>query len=392
MLKRQLFTDLLKYLSVFPVVGLIGPRYAGKTVLVKNALKWFSKQSVYLNMEFGPDHTRLSNADVYFESFSDHCIVVDEIQNRSELIKEVRKSVDAHDTDGMFLIASSVISDKLRKHSQLLSGRIGYLTLYPLDRLEVLDKSDVDTHWLRGGFPDSFLASSDNESFVYRDNLIQTLCERDLQQLGLRADPLSLRTFLRMIATNQGQVWNASIYARSMGLSSPTVKKYLENLEKVFLVSLLKPFMPDSKKRLVKAPKVYLADSGLLHSLMEIESINELKNHILIGSSWEGYVVAQIQSILSRRVQIFHYSTHQGAQIDLLIAKSMKPLISIEIQTNNNPILSKGFKIAIKDVNTEMNFIVTPGSANYRLSHNIEVIDLDTLLLKLKEMFITAKG
>jgi predicted AAA+ superfamily ATPase len=387
MIERYLFSILLKYLSIFPVVALVGPRKSGKTTLAKYIARWLGKSTVYMDLEFGSDWQKLDNSEGYLNEHINDCVILDEIHRKQDLFQVIDKITEEHEGPGKFLIITSSGSDQIIESAELLSGKIGYFSLAPLNRLELMTESELDLLWLRGGFPDAFLANDDKESFIWRDNLIQTFCERDLQQMGIGADPYSIRTFLTMLASDQGGIWNASTFARSMGMTSPTMKRYLRFAESAFLVTVLEPYLLDSGKRLIKASKVYMSDSGILHTLLQIESEEELRNHIIMGSSWEGFVIAQIQSITTRKAELYFYQTHQGAKVDLLIVKYGKPLVSLEIQTTDEPKISKGFGIAINDLDTKINYIVTPSSANYEYSHNIEVINLDGLLKELSDKF-----
>lgn len=390
MIERYLFSVLLKYLSIFPVVALVGPRRTGKTTLAKHIAKWMGKSTVYLDIEFGSDWQKLDHPDTYLQEHINECVILDEIHRKPELFNSIHNITEEHEGPGKFLVITSSGSDLIRESAELLSGKIGYFSLTPLSRLEVMTESDVDTLWLVGGFPDAFLAIDSKESFIWRDNLIQTYCERDLQQMGIGANPHTIKTFLGMLASDQGGIWNASVYARSMGMTSPTIKRYLQFAENAFLVTVLTPFLLDSGKRLVRAPKVYIADSGILHTLLQIETEEELRTHIIMGSSWEGFVIAQIQSVISRKAELNFYQTHQGAKVDLLIVKGGRPFISLEIRTTDDPKVSKGFGIAINDLKTEINYIVTPSSANYQYNHNVQVINLDGMLKVLYDEFIGA--
>jgi predicted AAA+ superfamily ATPase len=387
MIERYLFDQLLRYLSVFPVVLLIGPRRVGKTVLARNAIKWFGRQSIYLDLEFGPEFIRLQNTKTLFDEHASHCIVLDEVQRKQDIFESIRDSTEDHGGTGKFLLITSSPSSSLQKKLEVLTGKIGYIIIHPLDRLEVFDDPNLDTHWIKGGFPEAYYAIDNRQSFIWRDNLIRTYCERDLPLMGLIVKPDVIRKFLNMLASDQGGIWNASNFARSMGLTSPTVTRYLRFLEDAFLITVLNPFKIDSGKRLVSAPKIYIADSGILHTLLHIETEEELRNHIIFGKSWEGYVVAQIQSVIVRKAKMFFYKTHQGAQVDLLIVQNDKPIFSMEIQTSDDPKNNKGFRNAIKDLKTESNYIVTPASANYQLTSNIHVINLDDLLMMLRDRF-----
>lgn len=266
----------------------------------------------------------------------------------------------------------------VRDSSESLAGRIAYQELFPLSLAEV---TSIDTmkHWVRGGFPDAFLAPSNQLSLAWRRNFIKTYVERDLPLLGLDNTAVSIERFWRMLASFHGNLWNAQSMSRSLGISAPTVNRYLEFMEQAFLVRRLLPFSVNLKKRLVKSPKVYVRDSGLLHVLNGLTNQDELLSSHTVGASWEGYVVEQTLALWQQHQgEAYFYRTQQGTEADLVLAKGNRALVAIEIKYTISPKLSKGFVIATEDLRTPHNIIVTPGNAQFPVTENIEVCGIET--------------
>jgi predicted AAA+ superfamily ATPase len=243
----------------------------------------------------------------------------------------------------------------------------------------VLDKVEMTSHWFKGGFPDSLL-TNDKISRIWQKNFISTYIERDLPMLGFSSNPDLTRRLWTMLAHMHGSVLNTENLSKSLGVSAPTIKKYISFLEGAFLITILKPFHSNIKKRLVKSPKIYIRDSGILHSLLNIQSYNDLLGHIIIGASWEGYVVEQIIQTVKEEYECYFYRTHQGAECDLVLAKSGVPVISMKIKFSSAPNLTKGFANSISDLKTKQNYIITPSSDNFKLRKDVEVICLEDFL------------
>ncbi len=378
MIVRKYFLDqLFALLGQFPVVGIIGARQVGKTTLAQNLM--YDKHSIYLDLESDIDQTKLANPGYFLRNYQEQLIILDEIQTMPHLFPLLRALVDEHRIPARFLILGSASPSLIRGTSESLAGRIAYRQLMPLTLPELTDEMRYG-HWLRGGFPLSFTSIDDNQSFQWRKQFLRTYIERDLPLLGLDTDVRTLNAFVRMLAAQVGQLWNASSFARSLGVTHPVIKKYMDYLEHAFLIHVLEPYYSNIKKRLVKSPKIYFQDTGMLHALANIVTLDELRNNILVGQSWENYVIAQIMHVLGDEYQYHFYRTHEGTEADLVLVSGNKPLIAIEIKYTNAPRISKGFTIAIDDLKTEKNYVITPGSDTYGISPGITVTSLATFL------------
>jgi len=379
MIKRKLEDKISASLKQFPVVGIIGSRQTGKTTIAKLIRKQYPN-SVYLDLELPSDQNRLREPELYFNRYRDALVIIDEIQRTPSLFPLIRALVDQNRAPGRFLILGSASPDMIRKSSESLAGRVTYHELPPFQLDEVGNRKDQATAlWLRGGYPDSFLARDMESSLNWREAFIRTYLERDVPQLGIRVPAGQLRNFWTMIAHHHAQLWNASQIANSLGVSAPTVRHYLSILEDTFLVRQLQPFHANLKKRLVKAPKVFIRDSGLLHSLLGIGSMDDLQGRPLVGHSWEGFVIEQIVAQLPPRWEAFFFRTAAGAEIDLILAHSGKNPIAVEIKFSATPEVSKGFRSACQDLQCSKEYVVYPGSETYPLSKTTTALPLQQI-------------
>ncbi|GAB2474482.1 ATP-binding protein [Algoriphagus taiwanensis] len=377
---RSIFPLLQEYLSIFPAVGLLGPRQVGKTTLVKN-LK-LEKESLYLDLEKASDRAKLVDAELFLKAHSDKTVILDEIQLMPELFAELRSLIDEQREPGRFILLGSASPDLIRKSADSLAGRIGYLELTPFYLGEIGD-DELEKLWIRGGFPLSFLAKSERESQLWRQNFIKTYLERDLAQIGLSTDPRLVERFGMMLANAQGGIWNAESFAKALGITRPTVNRYLEFLEGSFMVRVLAPFHQNIKKRLVKSPKVFIRDTGMLHALTGVTSMDSLINQLLIGPSWEGFVIEQIIATLREEYEYYFYRTHQGAECDLLLVKNGVVKTAIEIKNTLSPKLSKGMQISMEDTGAESGVIICRISDSYPLSEKVQAVGLREFLKQL---------
>ena len=386
MVKRIIEEDLFELLKLFPAVGIIGPRQSGKTTLAKLIMKQGTGRFVYLDLESPTDRNKLNEPEFFFEDNKTNCVVLDEIQRMPELFPILRSVIDQHRIQGRFIILGSANPAILKDSSESLAGRIAYKELHPFNITEI-GFENLKNHWLKGGFPEAFRQKEIIQTKLWLENFITTYIERDLPVIGLDASQTILRNFWTMLAHNHGNVFNASNFARSLGISSPTITRYLNFLEEAFLVNSLKPFYYNIKKRMVKAPKVYIRDSGVLHYLSNILDSNILPVHILVGASWEGYVIEQLRQLIGRNLGMYYYRTHQGTECDIVFVNGIKPISAIEIKYTSTPSITKGFTVAIKDLATKKNFIITPDCEEYKLKENVKVCNLKTFLtLHLKEL------
>jgi predicted AAA+ superfamily ATPase len=379
MIDRLIFSTIREYLDIFPVVALVGPRQSGKTTLAKMISN--EKDSLYLDLEQSEDLLKLSAPKLFFSEFREKLIILDEIQRTPDLFATLRGYVDSDPDTGGFLVLGSASPDLLRQSSETLAGRIGYIETTPFNIREI---DNPNKHWLRGGFPRSYLASSDKTAFIWLRSFIQTFLQRDIPNLGIHIPSLQLEQFWEMLAHSHAQCWNASKIATNFGFSASTVKRYLSLFESCYMIRQLYPYAANVKKRLVKTPKVYLRDSGLLHSILRISSLDKLMGNPIVGASYEGWIIEQICSQLSNSdVKPYFYRTHAGAEIDLLL-DSPNGLIAIEIKRSLTPKPSKGFFSAMKDLRCEQAYVVYPGSDIYKLDKQTSVVTLRHLLALLE--------
>ena len=379
MVKRNLQDKVIASLKQFPVVGIIGSRQTGKTTLAK-LLQKQNTNSVYLDLELPSDQNKLREPELYLNRHSDSLVIIDEIQRMPSLFPLIRALVDQNRTPGRFLILGSASPDMIKKSSESLAGRVAYHELPPFQLDEVGNRKDQATAlWLRGGYPDSFLARDMESSLNWREAFIRTFLERDVPQLGIRVPAGQLRNFWTMIAHHHAQLWNASQIANSLGVSAPTIRHYLSILEDTFLVRQLRPFHANLKKRLVKAPKIFIRDSGLLHSLLGIGSMDDLQGRPLVGHSWEGFVIEQIIAQSPPRWEAYFFRTAAGAEIDLILARSGRKPIAVEIKYSTVPEASKGFRSACVDLQCGKEYIVYPGQEAYPLSKTITALPLQQM-------------
>ena len=381
-LQRNIEADLQKYLKIFPVVALLGPRQCGKSTLVKQYILQH-ENAVYLDLQNLEDLNKIKDPRLYFKANSDKIICLDEIQLVPDLFSILRSEVDNNRKNGRFILLGSASRDLVQKSSESLAGRIGYLALTPFLLSEVPDIA-LKTVWNRGGFPDSLLAEMDEFSSIWRENFIKTYIERDLPQLGFQIPSLQLRRFLTMCAHNQGQTLNLSKMGSSLDLSHPTIRKYVDIFEQTFIIRSLPPFEINVKKRLVKSPKIYVRDTGLLHQLLGIKNEEALFGHPVFGASWEGLVIEQLLSVLNCPAYFFRTAT--GDEMDIVLQINDK-LIAIECKASTSPQLSKGSFRAISLLNPMVTFIVAPiESELYEMHENIFVGNINAVLQKLLEI------
>ncbi|HCS21163.1 MAG TPA: ATPase [Bacteroidetes bacterium] len=377
MIERRLTPILLDRLENFPAVALLGPRQVGKTTLSHSVAEKFN--SIYLDMELPGDHEKLSNAESYLSSHEDKLVIIDEVQRVPELFQLLRGLIDQGKLRGRnsarFLLLGSTSIDLLQQSGETLAGRIAYLELTPLDLLEV-DYRDINLLWERGGFPMSFLAKNTAQSIIWRENFIQTYLERDIPMLGPRVPAETLRRFWTMLAHTQGGLLNASQLARGLLVDSKTISRYLDLMVDLLLVRRLMPFHGNTGKRLVKSPKVYIRDSGLVHTLLKLDSLENLLGHPIVGMSWEGFVVESLIRMAPERSTSYFYRTAAGAEIDLLLELPGAQRWAIEIKRGQVAKPGKGFNHALEDLKPDKAFVVYQGKERYPIAENIEAINL----------------
>ena len=381
MIPRLLHQTIQRSLLNFPIVGVVGARQTGKTTLAKAIGHEQPEAVVYLDLEVPSDLAKLADAELYLRSHAGSLVIFDEVQRQPELFPLLRALADVDSRNGKFLVLGSASPALSRQASESLAGRIAYHELSPLLLEEVSpSEENVRKLWLRGGFPRSYLAPGESESLQWRNNLVQTYLERDIPQFGVSVPATALRRFWQMLAHWQGQLWNASTIANSLAVTSPTVKRYMDVLEDTFMVRQLPPYFSNKKKRLVKTPKVYLRDSGLLHALLRIQSFDDLAAHPAVGASWEGWVVEQILGIVPETWGRSFYRTSAGAEIDLLLEPGgRRPLIALEIKYSLVPRPSRGFWAALADLQPARGFVVYPGNEYYPIKSDVFALPITEL-------------
>jgi predicted AAA+ superfamily ATPase len=334
------------------------------------------KRAIYIDLELPSDFNKLRDPELYLTQHAEECVVVDEIQKSPDLFPLMRALVDQKREPGRFIVLGSASPDLLQQSSESLAGRISYVELLPFSLDEMPPHFSMIDHWFTGGFPSAFLARSAQEKALWIDEFIRTYTERDLPQLGMPAGSLLIRRLWTMLAHINGQLLNLSDISKSLGISVPAVKSYIDFMEQAFLVFRIYPFRQNIKKRLVKTPKAYLTDTGVYHRLLNIRNYEELLGHVYLGRSWENYVITQIRSLIAHPDETYFYRTHDGSECDLVIVKGGIPLAGIEIKYTSTPKMERGLTTAFADIDTRHNFIITPGSEDYLLRANVRACSL----------------
>lgn len=384
MITRTLQADISKLLKAFPAVCILGPRQVGKTTLAKTIAAAFKKPTLYLDLENPIDLRRLTDSYTFLTDNSSRCIIIDEVQVMPELFSILRSVIDNNRRNGQFILLGSASPQLVKGVSESLAGRIAYRELTPVNILELPDKIDKNRHWLRGGFPSSLLNKSEAGATAWLNGFIRSYVERDLSILFHVEFTASITArLLSMLSHIHGQVWNAEMVARSMGITAPTITRYVDYLQAAYLVHRLQPFHVNTRKRLVKAPKMYIRDSGLLHNISNITSLNKLRGHPLAGNSWEGYVVEQVLQALPAGMQLYYYRTQAGAECDMVLARGVHAVASIEIKLNNAPVITKGYYQSIEDLKTKRNFVIVPDTESYKTANGIIICNLKDFMQNL---------
>ncbi len=371
MIKRpDLIRQIQKAIRRSRVVVLIGPRQCGKTTLAREFLSPGEKN--YYDLEDTDDLVRLEDAKSELAGLRG-LVVIDEIQRKPELFPLLRVLSDRKPLPAKFLILGSASPALLKQSSESLAGRIETIQMSGFSLREVTSRK-LQSHWFRGGFPHSFLARSNGGSFAWRKQFVQTFLERDVPQMGVNIPAPMFRRFWTMLSHTHGQLWNAADPAASLGVSQPTVRKYLDYLEHLLMVRQLQPWHENLSKRQVKAPKIYVRDSGLLHLLLGIQNEKDFQNHPKRGASWEGYVIEELFKQFQPDDAYF-WATHNQAELDLLFLKNGRKM-GFEIKLSDRPSLTPSMRIAIRDLKLEKLFVVYPGKENYRLDDRIQVLSI----------------
>ena len=390
MLTRKAQENVLDHLTHFNSVALIGPRQVGKTTLAHQVVAaWNSGEAIYLDLE-NPAERRLLHDSVDFLSrHQDKLIVLDEIHRTPEIFAVLRGQIDERrrlgQHGGKFLILGSASMDLLRQSSESLAGRISHVELTPLMLQELLDiggtseqqqSEQLNRLWLNGGFPLSYLSSVTDVSMQWRFNFIRAYLERDLHQFGIQVETEKFERFWSMIAYDQGELFNAQRFARSLGVSGHTVSRYLNILKRLLLVRVLQPWHSNIGKRLTKAPRPFIRDTGILHTLLNLRTIDEVLSHSVVGKSWEGFVIENILNAAPYNTKPYFYRTIAGAEIDLVLEFAPGKCWAIEIKLSSAPTVSRGFYTAADDINAERRILVHKGKHCFSMRNGIEAMPL----------------
>jgi predicted AAA+ superfamily ATPase len=380
---RDIERAITKYMDIFPAVAILGPRQAGKSTVIKQLASTFPS-FLYLDLQSREDLNKITEPYLFFEANKNATICLDEIQMVPDLFSILRTVIDKDRVNGKFILLGSASRDLIQHTSETLAGRIGLLNLTPFTFQEIQSAQDftLNKFWLRGGFPESYLAQTDEHSKIWRENYLRTYVERDIPQLGFQIPAVQLLRFLQMCSHNHGQLLNASKLGSSIGWTHPTVRKYVDILEQTFILRALLPYEANVKKRLVKSPKLYVRDSGLLHRLLQLDDYNAMAGHPVFGASWEGFVIENIISSLSDW-QPYFYRTSGGDEVDLILEKGQSKIV-VECKASSAPQLTKGFWNAVEVLRPDQVFVIAPIEGNYPLHKNVTVCSLSHFLQNVK--------
>ena len=371
--RPQFEAEVRESLGYNPVTAILGPRQCGKTTLARSISETI--KSTLFDLEDPADFELLKSNPKQIFNGLEGLVIIDEIQRLPELFPLLRVLADEADSKRKYLILGSASPDLIRNSSESLAGRIGFVNLTGF-RLNEVGTENLRNLWLRGGFPRSYLAQNDDQSYKWRNDFIQTFLERDISMYGFNIPPVTLRRFWQMLAHYHGQVWNGAEFARAMGVSEPTVKRYLDILTGTYMIRQLQPWYENLKKRQVKAPKVYIRDSGILHTLLTLED-DKILTHVKVGASWEGFVTEQLIQVLNTR-DCYFWRTHTGAELDLMVVKNGKKL-GFEIKYSDVPKITRSMNSVIEDLNLDKLYLLYQGKRKLQLQEKIYALPADEI-------------
>jgi predicted AAA+ superfamily ATPase len=380
MLARKLSHQLFEFLDHFPAIGIVGPRQVGKTTFVKTNIPKIKKESLYLDLESPADFNKLADPELFLRNYEKHTVIIDEIQRMPELFPVLRSLIDRNRIPGRFIILGSASPDLIRDSSESLAGRIVYMELNPFDMAELKDIKPIVSLWLRGGFPNAVLEEKADMASYWMQSFITTYIERDLPLLGFGAPVKTTERLWTMLAHVNGNLLNYTQIAGSLGISANSVKSYIQFFEKSFLIRTIPPFSPNTRKRLVKSPKLYFMDTGILHHMLRLFNYHELLGHPACGNSWEAFVIQQIINNLPIAFDANFYRTQDGSELDFILSKGGRIVAGIEIKHTNTPKLTRGNTLAMDTLNSKTNYVITPSSDDYPIRDNVQVCSIESFV------------
>ena len=395
MISRSLQNRIVKALATVPVIAILGPRQVGKTTLAREIENRFlEKESFYLDLERNSSLVKLDEPEDYLAGFNNRLLIIDEVQRKTDLFTTLRSLIDERirngERGGHFILLVSASRDLIQHSTETLAGRIQYLELCPFSIPEIYQSNprqfDTNSLWLRGGFPASFLAQDNDESWDWRTNFIASYVERDIPIMGPRVSSVRMRRIWSMLAHLNGQQVNLSNLGKSLEVDHKTIRSYIDLLSDFYMVRYLPPWSGNTKKRLVKSPKVYLRDSGVLHRLLNIPDFETLLGHPGVGASWEGFVVENIITNLPDTWQFSYYRSSAGAEIDLVMEGPGNSIVAIEIKRSSSPRVSKEFHSACEDMKATRKLVIYSGTDRFSMRNNTEAIGLTRFLSEIAQL------
>ena len=380
MIDRLIQPQVEEALSYFPVVGIVGPRQVGKTTLAKALEKTLPMPTLFLDLERDTDRQKLAQPETFLQQYTDRCVIIDEIQNIPTLLPLLRWLVDQNRRPARFILTGSASPDIIRGSTETLAGRIAYFELMPFSLPEIAAVKTQQEHWFRGGFPDALLAPSPTLSEMWLGNFIETFLHRDIRRIGYDITVPSMERLLKVMASASGTLLNVDALSNSLGIGSNTVKKYLDILEGSFLLRRLQPFYANTTKRLVRSPKIYIRDTGLMHRLIGIRDFEQLQGSHWLGHSWETYVIEEIVRVGGKKFDYSFYRTQSGAEVDLILRGASGNLTLLEIKYNTQAAPSKGFYTAAQDLQPTAQYVIVPDGDVWERSNAVKVCGLSWFL------------
>jgi uncharacterized protein len=384
MIQRTLQASIEKALKVFPAIVILGPRQVGKTTLIKLIAKNSSKKTIYVDAEKNSDFEKLQHTpEEFLQSYVNDCVLIDEVQRIPTLFPLLRAMIDEKRKPSRYIITGSASPELLKGASESLAGRVVYFYLHPIGLHEIPPTISMHKHWFRGGFPEVLTMRSNSLVDAWLDSFVTTYIEKDLPFLfDIKFSATTMRKLWSMLAYLQGSILNAEKLGGSLDITGTTVKRYLDYLEAAFIITRLQPYFVNIGKRLVKAPKIYINDTGILHFLLRLQNEKELSSHPSVGASWEGYVISQILYAKQNRLDMYYYRTQAGAECDLVLVRGHIVKACIEIKFSKAPTVSKGFYQSVEDMKCKNTFILCPPEIDFVTKEKVRMVGLRLFLLK----------